>query len=346
MKKFWAILLAVILVASSFAAFAEVVYRDGKVYYDYDVSTPVDVKLNGTRIATVYGKSTGQYTPDGGLSDGEYVLTIGGEKYTFYVGEVPVEPSTEPSDEPSEEPSEKPSAEPTSAPTAEPADDAMISDIQYADGVLRFAYNVGEGIVKDIYLDGARIFSVTGKNTAQFTPKEPLSVGEHKLTVAGTDYTFTVAEPSTEPSKEPSTTEEPDKPTEAPVQPTEAPVQPTEAPVQPTEAPEVVPNEYAINTSNIALANDTTSGTGKVELVKGNESIPALYVRVTWVYELGDKQSFAFCVVRKVEADMSFNMVGPTASLNQKLVNVQLALVTDANADQGGAYEPLAVAKM
>ena len=109
---------------------------------------------------------------------------------------------------------------------------------------------------------------------------------------------------------------------------------------------EIIPNTYAIDLENTTVA-DTTSGTGAV-IVTGNEEVPALYARVTWVYEMNNGDSFAYCAMKDVtssDAGLIFKMVGPQAPYSAELKGVQVALVTDPDADTSGAYDPLATAK-
>ena len=113
-----------------------------------------------------------------------------------------------------------------------------------------------------------------------------------------------------------------------------------------TEIPQIVKNEYAIDLSNVTKGAETR-GTGSVTLT-GNEEVPALYARVTWVYELANGDSFAYCAMKEVksaEEALTFNMVSPKQPYGATLVDVQIALVTDAEADASGSYNALATAK-
>ena len=59
-------------------------------------------------------------------------------------------------------------------------------------------------------------------------------------------------------------------------------------------------------------------------------------------------ESFAYCAMKTVVNggvdNLTFNMVGPTKPYGATLTAVQVALVTDPNADAAGEYTPLAVA--
>ena len=113
-----------------------------------------------------------------------------------------------------------------------------------------------------------------------------------------------------------------------------------------TEIPMIVKNSYVIDLSNVTKGAETR-GTGSVTLT-GNEEVPALYARVTWVYELANGDSFAYCAMKEVKsADdaLTFNMVSPKQPYGATLVDVQIALVTDAEADASGSYNALATAK-
>ena len=102
---------------------------------------------------------------------------------------------------------------------------------------------------------------------------------------------------------------------------------------------------YQLDISGVEIG-DTTSGRG---IVLTEENDPgALYVRVTWVYDMSDGQTFAFCAVKDVMADeggmLYFKMVGPSAPPSCTLISVRMALVTDEMADASGAYNALALA--
>ena len=115
-----------------------------------------------------------------------------------------------------------------------------------------------------------------------------------------------------------------------------------------TKDVESVPATYTIDLGNTSKGN-TTSGTGSVKLESGNQVPSELYARVTWVYTLSNGDSFAYCAMKKVEMTDSkngvFNMVGPQKPFGATLDTVQVALVTDANADASGSYDALATAK-
>jgi hypothetical protein len=112
-----------------------------------------------------------------------------------------------------------------------------------------------------------------------------------------------------------------------------------------TEIPAIEKNEYVVELDNVTKGTET-SGTGSVKIT-GTETVPTLYARVTWVYELSDGSSFAYCAMKDVKsADeaLTFNMVSPKTPLGAKLTDVQVALVTDADADSA-EYTPIATAK-
>ena len=129
------------------------------------------------------------------------------------------------------------------------------------------------------------------------------------------------AEPTAVPTEEPTAvpTEEPTPvPTEEPAKPVATPTpnnrhivpdkpEPTATPT-PVPTAEPVENKYAIDLSKVEK-NDTTAGDGVVKVVEGNQSVPKLYARVTWVYELSNGDSFAYCAMKNVErSNLSFNM--------------------------------------
>lgn len=108
-----------------------------------------------------------------------------------------------------------------------------------------------------------------------------------------------------------------------------------------------IENKYSIGLDNVTVGSETR-GTGTVKLDAGNQPVPALYARVTWVYELADGSSFAYTAMKDVksaEDALTFNMTSPKQPYGAKLTDVQIALVTDAEADQSGSYNPLALAK-
>ena len=105
--------------------------------------------------------------------------------------------------------------------------------------------------------------------------------------------------------------------------------------------------ELQIDLAGITKTN-ATSGTGAVKVAKGTAPTEQLYARVTWVYTLSNGDSFAYCAMKAVksEADtLTFNMVSPKAPYGATLDAVQVALVTDGEADSKGSYEALATAK-
>lgn len=116
----------------------------------------------------------------------------------------------------------------------------------------------------------------------------------------------------------------------------------------PVEVPMItVDNKYELDLNNVTVGSETR-GTGTVKIVEGNQTAPTLYARVTWVYELADGSSFAYTAMKDVksaEDALTFNMTSPKQPYGAKLTDVQIALVTDADADQSGTYNWLALAK-
>lgn len=110
--------------------------------------------------------------------------------------------------------------------------------------------------------------------------------------------------------------------------------------------PEEIPNEYSLDLSGVTKSG-STSGTGKVILKKGNQPTDGLYARVTWIYTLEDGGSFAYCAMKDVVDngdELTFKMVGPQKPFGASLDAVQVALVTNPDADASGYYTPLALA--
>ena len=116
----------------------------------------------------------------------------------------------------------------------------------------------------------------------------------------------------------------------------------------PVEVPMItVDNKYEIDLDKVTKGGETR-GTGEVKIVEGNQKAPQLYARVTWVYELANGDSFAYCAMKEVksaEDALTFNMTSPKQPYGATLVDVQIALVTDAEADASGSYNALATAK-
>ncbi len=106
-------------------------------------------------------------------------------------------------------------------------------------------------------------------------------------------------------------------------------------------------NKYEIDLSGVEKTNNT-SGTGTVKLVSGSQPVEGLYARVTWVYTLSNGDSFAYCAMKKVEvsdSSITFKMVSPKAPYGATLDSVQVALVTDPEADAKGSYDALATGR-
>ena len=128
-----------------------------------------------------------------------------------------------------------------------------------------------------------------------------------------------------------------------------APAEPTPAPTpaySPTPTPDADKTSYALDLSGVTKTNNT-SGTGMVT-VSGGEPTAALYARVTWVYTLSNEDSFAYCAMKAVKRQdeaLLFNMVSPKAPYGATLDSVQVALVTDPDADAKGSYDALATAR-
>ena len=116
------------------------------------------------------------------------------------------------------------------------------------------------------------------------------------------------------------------------------------------EEPDPIENKYEITLDGTTTGSDTTSGSGTVVLKEGNQPIPALYARVTWVYAFDNGDTFAYCAMKEVrvaeDGSMSYKMNGPTAPASITLTAVQVALVTDPDADASGAYDALSTAKL
>jgi len=114
------------------------------------------------------------------------------------------------------------------------------------------------------------------------------------------------------------------------------------------EIPAIVGNTFELSLDNVTM-DDNTSGTGTV-VREGTEELQKLYARVTWVYTLSNGDSFAYCAMKEVKSaeeanTFTFNMTSPKKPYGATLDSVQVALVTDAEADASGSYDALAFAK-
>ena len=109
-----------------------------------------------------------------------------------------------------------------------------------------------------------------------------------------------------------------------------------------------IPNKYKLDLSEVTKTNNT-SGKGTVVRTEGDDYMGGLYARVTWVYTLSNDDSFAYCAMKEVilngKDTLTFNMVSPKAPYGATLDAVQVALVTDPEADAKGAYTALASAR-
>lgn len=88
-------------------------------------------------------------------------------------------------------------------------------------------------------------------------------------------------------------------------------------------------------------------GAGTAKVTIEGSTVPAdLYVRVTWVYELSDGSTFAYSAMAPVDQKAGTAKVGGAMTPNgATLVETQVALTDDADANLSGEFNQLAGAK-
>jgi len=104
----------------------------------------------------------------------------------------------------------------------------------------------------------------------------------------------------------------------------------------------IVPNKYNLDLDDVKKES-ATSGEGKVTKTEGNQPTGDLYARITWVYDLSDGSSYAFCWSTKVEEDGSFDMTSANCPAGATLKDVQVALVTVPKSHQIAGYGEFAL---
>lgn len=120
-------------------------------------------------------------------------------------------------------------------------------------------------------------------------------------------------------------------------------------PQQPDEPTPVVPNKFAIDLSGVNVNGNATSGAGEVKRTEGNEPLPEnLYARITWSYVLSDGSTFAWKWTVPVSAvGDTLNFIAQSGDMDESatLDEIQVALVTNADAHLSPEYTPIATAK-
>ena len=114
-------------------------------------------------------------------------------------------------------------------------------------------------------------------------------------------------------------------------------------PAEPEPVEVVVPNKYAVDATKV----EGGTGTAVVSVTEGNEDVDTaeLFARVTWVYELSDGSTFAYAAMaplKNVEGELVVNVGGAMTPKGAKLVETQIALTDDANANLQGEFHYIA----